>query len=119
LDEGAAWSHQLKFALLWIVEHWPTKEQEYCCGHQDRGQRHRLEFTNGEVHVYSARRPSQRAGRLLKQAAQTGSQSDAMVHGGYALGCLLAAWLYAYFIIWSGDDSNDPAKDDRFLMAWW
>jgi hypothetical protein len=30
-----------------------------------------------------------------------------------ALGCLLEAWLYAYFIIWSGDDSNDPAKDEQ------
>lgn len=30
-----------------------------------------------------------------------------------ALGCLLEAWLYAYFIIWSGDDGNEPAKDER------
>lgn len=30
-----------------------------------------------------------------------------------ALGCLLEAWLYAYFIIWSGDDGNDPAKDEQ------
>ncbi|HUN87133.1 MAG TPA: hypothetical protein VMU48_22330 [Terracidiphilus sp.] len=30
-----------------------------------------------------------------------------------ALGCLLEAWLYTYFIIWSGDESNDPAKDDE------
>jgi hypothetical protein len=29
-----------------------------------------------------------------------------------ALGCLLEAWLYAYFIIWSGDEGNDPAKDE-------
>jgi hypothetical protein len=30
-----------------------------------------------------------------------------------ALSCLLEAWLYAYFIIWSGDDGNDPAKDEQ------
>lgn len=30
-----------------------------------------------------------------------------------ALGCLLEAWLYAYFIIWSGDEGNDPAKDEE------
>ena len=30
-----------------------------------------------------------------------------------ALGCLLEAWLYAYFIIWSGDDGNDPSKDEQ------
>jgi hypothetical protein len=30
-----------------------------------------------------------------------------------ALGCLLEAWLYAYFIIWSGDDGNDPARDEQ------
>lgn len=30
-----------------------------------------------------------------------------------ALGCLLEALLYAYFIIWSGDDGNDPAKDEQ------
>lgn len=30
-----------------------------------------------------------------------------------ALGCLLEAWLYAYFIIWSGDEDNDPAKDEQ------
>jgi hypothetical protein len=30
-----------------------------------------------------------------------------------ALGCLLEAWLYAYFIIWSGDEGNDPAKDEQ------
>jgi len=30
-----------------------------------------------------------------------------------ALGCLLEAMLYAYFIIWSGDDGDDPAKDER------
>ncbi|MGB0083182.1 MAG: hypothetical protein WBP90_16795 [Terracidiphilus sp.] len=29
-----------------------------------------------------------------------------------ALGCLLEAWLYAYFIIWSGDEGNDPSKDE-------
>ena len=30
-----------------------------------------------------------------------------------ALGCLLEAWLYAYFIIWSGDEGNNPAKDEQ------
>jgi hypothetical protein len=30
-----------------------------------------------------------------------------------ALGSALEAMLYAYFIIWSGDESNDPAKDDE------
>ena len=30
-----------------------------------------------------------------------------------ALGCLLEAFLYSYFIIWSGDDNNDPAKDEQ------
>ena len=30
-----------------------------------------------------------------------------------ALGCLLEAWLYAYFIIWSGDEANDSAKDEQ------
>jgi hypothetical protein len=30
-----------------------------------------------------------------------------------ALGCLLEAFLYSYFIIWSGDDNNDPAKDGQ------
>jgi hypothetical protein len=30
-----------------------------------------------------------------------------------ALGCLLEAWLYAYFIIWSGDEGNDPARDEQ------
>jgi hypothetical protein len=30
-----------------------------------------------------------------------------------ALGSALEAMLYAYFIIWSGDEGNDPAKDDE------
>lgn len=30
-----------------------------------------------------------------------------------ALGCLLEAFLYSYFIIWSGDDNNDPMKDEQ------
>jgi hypothetical protein len=30
-----------------------------------------------------------------------------------ALGCALEAMMYAYFIIWSGDDGNDPSKDER------
>ena len=30
-----------------------------------------------------------------------------------ALGCLLEAFLYSYFIIWSGDDNNDPTKDEQ------
>jgi len=37
-----------------------------------------------------------------------------------ALGCALEAMLYAYFIIWTGDDSHDPAKDqeipDRLML---
>ncbi len=35
-----------------------------------------------------------------------------------ALGCLLEAWLYAYFIIWSGDDGSDPAKDEQIPDNW-
>ncbi len=30
-----------------------------------------------------------------------------------SLGCLLEAMLYGYFIVWSGDDGNDPAKDEQ------
>lgn len=30
-----------------------------------------------------------------------------------ALGCLLEAWLYAYFIIWSGGDDDDSSKDEQ------
>lgn len=30
-----------------------------------------------------------------------------------ALGSALEAMLYAYFIIWTGDDGNDPAKDQK------
>ena len=30
-----------------------------------------------------------------------------------ALGSALEAMMYAYFIIWSGDDGSDPAKDER------
>jgi hypothetical protein len=30
-----------------------------------------------------------------------------------ALGSALEAMLYAYFIIWSGDEGNDPGKDDE------
>jgi hypothetical protein len=30
-----------------------------------------------------------------------------------ALGSALEAMLYGYFIIWSGDEGNDPAKDDE------
>ena len=30
-----------------------------------------------------------------------------------ALGSALEAAMYAYFIIWSGDESNDPAKDEK------
>jgi hypothetical protein len=32
------------------------------------------------------------------------------------LGCALEAMLYAYFIIWSGDDNNDPAKDEQISV---
>jgi len=30
-----------------------------------------------------------------------------------ALGSALEAMMYAYFIIWTGDEGNDPAKDDK------
>jgi hypothetical protein len=30
-----------------------------------------------------------------------------------ALGSALEAMMYAYFIIWSGDDNNDPSKDEK------
>jgi len=30
-----------------------------------------------------------------------------------ALGSALEAMMYAYFIIWTGDDGNDPAKDEK------
>ncbi len=30
-----------------------------------------------------------------------------------ALGSALEAMMYAYFIIWSGDDGNDPSKDEK------
>ena len=30
-----------------------------------------------------------------------------------ALGCMLEAMLYAYFIIWTGDDRNDPTEDEQ------
>jgi len=32
------------------------------------------------------------------------------------LGCALEAMLYAYFIIWSGHDVNDPAKDAQISV---
>ena len=30
-----------------------------------------------------------------------------------ALGSALEAMMYAYFIIWSGDDGNDPSRDAK------
>jgi hypothetical protein len=30
-----------------------------------------------------------------------------------ALGSALEAMMYAYFIIWSGDDGNDPTRDEK------
>lgn len=30
-----------------------------------------------------------------------------------ALGCLLEAFLYCYFIIWSGDENNNPSEDGQ------
>ncbi len=30
-----------------------------------------------------------------------------------ALGSALEAMMYAYFIIWSGDDGDDPSKDEK------
>src|SRR5271157_917977 len=30
-----------------------------------------------------------------------------------ALGSALEAMMYAYFIIWSGDNGNDPSKDEK------
>jgi hypothetical protein len=32
---------------------------------------------------------------------------------GLTLGCALEAMLYGYFIIWSGDEDNNPAKDEQ------
>lgn len=35
-----------------------------------------------------------------------------------ALGFALEAILYGYFIIWSGDDKGDAAKDERIPVRW-
>lgn len=35
-----------------------------------------------------------------------------------ALGSALEAMLYAFFIIWSGDEGNDPAKDEEIPDHW-
>jgi hypothetical protein len=40
-------------------------------------------------------------------------QAKSWFMAALALGSALEGMLYAYFIIWTGDDGNDPVKDDE------
>jgi hypothetical protein len=41
------------------------------------------------------------------------AKAQAWFMAALALGSALEAMMYAYFIIWSGDDGNDPSKDEK------